>query len=291
MSIVKTTRPVDFSNYSIKEATYMINSFIEESVNDLQVKCLLVDNHSLRENGTLYFTEDATEAAHKLLAKIKAFFAKVWEMIVGIFAKVRDFFKELILNLKVKKIGADKKKYVQGITDAQLAAVVKKNVEKYYDVKAFALPLSDMLNSIDGKGKLTSTSYTDKMNEEDEFSITDKNALAKLITKQAILNSAFGGFRDQYKDLEDKFKKVSDAFKKIKSTAETATSATTYNAEEDTLNVKFRSVKETLKYLTQYSSACSRMIVYNSKVLVKVVNKIVSKQLAKNESVDWDGLI
>ena len=46
---------MDLSTVSISEATYMLNSFIEESINDIHTRCLLTDKRSIQESGVLYF--------------------------------------------------------------------------------------------------------------------------------------------------------------------------------------------------------------------------------------------
>lgn len=50
---MNNTNNVSFSSYSITEASYIVNSYIEESFNDLQIKCLMVDNRSLQESGVV----------------------------------------------------------------------------------------------------------------------------------------------------------------------------------------------------------------------------------------------
>ena len=62
---------VDLSMISVTEATYILNSFIEESINDIHTRCLLADNRSLQESGVLYFTEENDTGKQKLGDKIK----------------------------------------------------------------------------------------------------------------------------------------------------------------------------------------------------------------------------
>lgn len=91
---------LDLTRISISEATYMLNSFIEESINDLQIKCLLADKRSLNESGVRYFTEENDTGKQKLGDKIKQIIKTVWDVIVGIFKKIRDFFKDMIEKVK-----------------------------------------------------------------------------------------------------------------------------------------------------------------------------------------------
>ena len=91
---------IDLTAVSISEATYMLNSFIEESINDIQTKCLLADKRSLNESGIRYFTEENDTGKQKLGDKIKQIIKTVWDVIVGIFKKIRDFFKDMITKIK-----------------------------------------------------------------------------------------------------------------------------------------------------------------------------------------------
>lgn len=91
---------IDLSSVSISEATYMLNSFIEESINDIHTRCLLTDKRSIQESGVLYFTEENETGKQKLGEKIKQIIKTVWDAIVGIFKKLRDFFKDMIEKMK-----------------------------------------------------------------------------------------------------------------------------------------------------------------------------------------------
>lgn len=91
---------IDLCNISVTEATYILNSFIEESINDIHTRCLLTDKRSLNESGVLYFTEENDTGKQKLGDKIKQIIKTVWDVIVGIFKKIRDFFKDMITKIK-----------------------------------------------------------------------------------------------------------------------------------------------------------------------------------------------
>lgn len=97
---MNNTNNVSFSSYSITEASYIVNSYIEESFHDLYVKCLLADKRSLNEYGVRYFTEENDTGKQKLGDKIKSIIKTVWDVIVGIFKKIRDFFKDMIEKVK-----------------------------------------------------------------------------------------------------------------------------------------------------------------------------------------------
>ena len=73
MSVIKYTNVsgYDLSHISLSETYYILNSYIEESINDLQIKCLLADKRSLNESGVRYFTEENDAGKQKLGDKIK----------------------------------------------------------------------------------------------------------------------------------------------------------------------------------------------------------------------------
>ena len=91
---------IDLCNISVTEATYILNSFIEESINDIHTRCLLTDKRSLNESGVIYFTEENDTGKQKLGDKIKQIIKTVWDLIIGIFKKIRDFFKDMIQKIK-----------------------------------------------------------------------------------------------------------------------------------------------------------------------------------------------
>jgi hypothetical protein len=123
---------MNFSNVSLTESAYILNSYIEESFSDLQVRCLRVDRHSLQESGMRYFTEDNSTGKEKLLDKIKKLFTTIWEGILSIFRKIKTFFSDLVTDMKIKKLDDGYKQYVEKISDDDIKEIVKDSVKKYY---------------------------------------------------------------------------------------------------------------------------------------------------------------
>ena len=238
MGVVRYNKPISLSAYSITEASYMINSYIEESVSDLQIKCLMVDSKLLQESGVRYFTEENEAGNKKLSEKIKGIFKAVWDGIVGIFNKIKEFFSDLITNFKVKAADPKNKEIVKNATDDDINKIVKDKVSIYYDIYKYGI----------GSNKLDERPANDPVHDGYDCYSSDTD-FAKLegddihITKDDLLNSAFGGFREQYKHIQNKFKDVEKKFKAIKDKTESATlnvkskdgSATTY---------EFKTVKE-----------------------------------------------
>ena len=284
MAIVKHNMGTDFSGVSVVEASYIVNAYIEESFNDLQIKCLMVDNRSLQESGIRYFTEENEVGKKKLSEKIKGIFEAVWKGIVGIFTKIKDFFGNLITNIKVKSANPKNKDIVKNAADNDINEIVKDKVSVYYDLNKYGSALNQLVSrtsgsSFDGEYDSFSSDMDDAKLEGDNIKIT----------KDDLLASAFGEFRNQYKDVQNKFKSVEKAFKNIKDKTDTAISSVSY--EDGDVSLDFKTVKDTLKMINKYSAGYSKMIIHNSKMLVKVVDELVKKSKktqATGESVSWD---
>ena len=284
MAIVKHNMGTDFSGVSVVEASYIVNSYIEESFNDLQIKCLMVDNRSLQESGVRYFTEENEVGKQKLGAKVKEIFEKVWNSIVGIFNKIKEFFSNLITNIKVKSANPKNKDIVKNAADNDIYDIVKDKVSVYYDLNKYGKALDKLVSrtsgdKFDGEYDLFHTYMDDAKLEGDNINIT----------KDDLLNSAFGGFRNQYKDVQNKFKSVEKAFKTIKDKTDSATKGVGFEDGEEA--VAFKTVKDALKMVNAYSAGYSKMIIHNAKMLVKVVDELVKKSKktqATGESVSWD---
>ena len=293
MAAVRYTKPVDFSKYSIKEATYMINSYIEESFNDLQVKCLLVENRSLRESGVGYFTEENEAGKEKLADKVKALFASIWKFILGIFEKIKEFFKNMIAKIKeffstAKKIKqldeAKYAKFVKEADDAVFAKIVADKVDKYYDLDLISSAIKGSTDSAKIGLYSDPTDIVENV-ESDKYKTKD-------ITKQHVLDCAFGGFRKEYDSVDKMFKLVKDEFKKIEDKSDTATAAVVNGSKPDEEIWSFKTTKDSLNLLTKYSNLYAKCNIYNSKQLVKVVYALEKEYNKKDkkavgESVNW----
>ena len=272
---MNNTNNVSFSSYSITEASYIVNSYIEESFNDLQIKCLMVDNRSLQESGVRYFTEENEAGQKKLSEKIKGIFQAVWNGIVGIFTKIKTFFSDLITNFRVKAADPKNKDAVKNATDDDINKIVKDKVSIYYDIYKYGI----------GSNKLDERPANDPVHDGYDCYSSDTD-FAKLegddihITKDDLLNSAFGGFREQYKHIQNKFKDVEKKFKAIKDKTESAT-LNVKSKDGSTTTYEFKTVKEALNALTAYSAGYSKMIIHNAKMLVKVVNALVANAKKK----------
>ena len=291
MAIVKHNVGTDFSGVSVVEASYIVNNYIEESFNDLQIKCLMVDNRSLQESGVRYFTEENEAGQKKLSEKIKGIFEAVWNGIVGIFNKIKEFFGNLITNFKVKASDPKNKDAVKNASDDTVKEIVKDKVSVYYNLTKYEDALRDLVDIV-GNGDDFDGTYG-LVPDEIKTSEVTGDKLPSVITKDVLLKSAFGGFRDEFRDVQTKFKNVEKAFKKIEDKSDVATNSVHYDDNNQVM--LFRSVKASLKALNAYSAGYSKMIIHNAKMLVKVVNAIVKdsnkkkdKTQATGESASWD---
>ena len=268
-------------NISLSEMSYIINSYIEESVSNLQVKCLLADNRSIQEYGVRYFTEENEAGQKKLGEKIKGIFEAVWKGIVGIFTKIKTFFSDLITNFRVKAADPKNKDAVKNATDDDINKIVKDKVSVYYDLYKYEI----------GRNKLSerpSNDGYDYYSFDTDFAKLEGDNIH--ITKDDLLNSAFGGFRTQYKSIQNKFKDVEKKFKDIKDKTESAT-LNVVSKDGSVTALEFKNVKEALNAITAYSAGFSKIIIHNAKMLVKVIDELIKKSKkthATNESVSWD---
>ena len=270
-------------NISLSEVSYMLESYIEESFSDLQIKCLMVDRRSIQESGVRYFTEENEAGNKKLSEKIKGIFKAVWDGIVGIFNKIKKFFSDLITNFKVKAADPKNKEIVKNATDDDINKIVKDKVSVYYDLYKYEI----------GRNKLSerpSNDGYDYYSFDTDFAKLEGDNIH--ITKDDLLNSAFGGFRTQYKSIQNKFKDVEKKFKDIKDKTESAT-LNVVSKDGSVTALEFKTVKEALNAITAYSAGFSKIIIHNAKMLVKVVDELIKKSKkthAANESVSWDSV-
>lgn len=136
-------------NISLSEMSYIINSYIEESVSDLQVKCLLADNRCIQESGIQYFIEENDDGKKKLGEKIKEIASSVWDAIVGIFNKIKRFISGIITGVKIKKLGKDYKEMINLIPTDSVAKIVEDTVDKLYDLDDDTNSKNDMDKMLD----------------------------------------------------------------------------------------------------------------------------------------------
>ena len=301
---------IDLSSVSISEATYMLNSFIEESINDIHTRCLLADKRSLNESGVLYFTEENDTGKQKLGDKIKQIIKTVWDAIVGIFKKIRDFFKDMIEKMKEffekikNKIFGKKKEelnatqdkyglhqidqkelvqYMKDLDDKVFRDSIDKNVTKYYDI----VKITDVLDWLVHISSCIPNDIDIASKTIDSVQKLLSDPLPELnkssIYKEEVLDCAFGNFSHQYESIDscvENLKKAMDPFSK----------------HDDELDPQVLSlVKDNLKLITTFSQKYSSAMIHNTKELMKVVHYIYNNYdrdgVFVKESVDWSSIM
>ena len=250
---------------SLSEMSYIINSYIEESISDLQVKCLLADNRYIQESGIQYFTEENDDGKKKLGEKIKEIASSVWDAIVGIFNKIKRFISGIITGVKIKKLGKDYKEMINLIPTDSVAKTVETTVDQLYDIDRFI----SIIDSDSGK-------YISMENDDLKKAFEHKDP-RKVVTKQYVLDYAFGGFRNVNKDVQKAFSKVQSKFNEENKK---------YGSVSFDNSTTLQSFKESLKYLTKLSTIFSQMIIHNSKMTEKV-----AKALEKKYIIDTGAMI
>jgi hypothetical protein len=260
MGVVRYNKPISLSAYSITEASYIIDSYIEESFNDLQIKCLLADKRSLNESGVRYFTEDNEVGKQKLGEKIKQIAANIWNTIAGIFDKIGEFFSRIGTNIMIKKASVFLKKEIENAANSDFANVVRYQVKKMYN-------LTELEKLVDkNTSKIDSTFAKKDIGDiKDYCAITDSDDIENMITKQYVLDNGFGGFKKMNSEASKMFSKVRSAFRK----------------STDNFDVNIPDLKTALKYLSTISSAYSQMIIHNSKEVASLV-KYYYKEYVKD---------
>lgn len=264
MRIKTNSNTINISTFSITEMSYIMKSYIEESFSDLQIKYFLTDKRSLQESGVRYFTEDNEVGKKKLGEKIKDIFEKVWDGILGIFNKIKTFFRNLIASFKIKSANPKNKDIIKNTSEIEIREIVKDTISIYYDLEKYGKALATLVSetSSDNFGGM----YTTFSTNIDSAKLEGDDIK---ITRNDILNSAFGEFKDQHRDVQNKFKGVEKAFNNLKS------KSLTMEIDDDGMAVDFKSVKEVLKMVNDYSTEYSKAIIHNSKMLVKIVDILV----------------
>lgn len=266
MAINSYNTRLDISNFSIAEVSYMLESYIEESFSDLQIKFLMVDRRSIQESGVRYFTEDNEVGKQKLGEKIKQIAANIWNTIVGIFDKIGEFFSRIGTNIMIKKASVFLKKEIENAANNDFANVVRYQVKKMYN-------LTELEKLVDkNTSKIDSTFAKKDIGDiKDYCAITDSDDIENMITKQYVLDNGFGGFKKMNSEASKMFSKVRSAFRK----------------STNNFDVNIPDLKTALKYLSTISSAYSQMIIYNSKEVTSLVKYYYKKYVKDTDNANF----
>lgn len=257
---------LDISKFSIAEVSYMLESYIEESFSDLQIKCLMADRRSIQESGVRYFTEDNEVGKQKLGEKIKQIAANIWNTIAGIFDKIGEFFSRIGTNIMIKKASVFLKKEIENAANNDFANVVRYRVKKIYNLTEIEKLVDKNTSKID-----TTFAKKDIGDVKDYCAITDSDDIENIITKQYVLDNGFGGYKKMNNEAQKMFSKVRSAFRK----------------STDNFDVNIPDLKTALKYLSTISSAYSQMIIYNSKEVTSLVKYYYKKYVKDTDNANF----
>ena len=319
---------IDLLMISVAEATYILNSFIEESINDIHTRCLLADRRSLNESGVLYFTEENDTGKQKLGDKIKQIIKTVWDVIVGIFKKIRDFFKDMIQKIKdffskiQQKFFGKKKEEpkaaektaemsnkkintVQG-EDGLHQAAQKELVQymKDLDDKVFRDSIDKTVTKYYDTESFEDYAFSLELNAayingfgRDEYGSNDelKNRIQKFLSNPLPELNKSSITKKKVLDcafggLSTYYKEVNNAFKGAEKTLG--------NLSENSDKIEPHAlplVKDLLKLTTTCSKKYSFIMIHNTKELMKVVQYIYNNYdrdgVSVKESVDWSSIL
>lgn len=295
-------RPMDLSTFSFTEAGYLINDAITESCNDLIVRMMEADRRSLQENGYTYFAEadnDSKGFAY-VLRRVKELIKNAIDAVLGLFQKVIDFFRNIGNNLAllgVKSLSAtDKEDFSlyskdQKLFDSVLSASVKKcfNIPGV-DEEIKKIKAADMVEQLKNdalaakEDKKVSTSVKDII---DEYTLSNRDDIKKLITPQYVLNNVFGGFKELGKSvLKDRDELVRQLRELEKSSTHGIKASVPSNKEDYTSEDRVEAnsteayvtaVKATLKLVNNTTTAVCKMIVTQSKILASFAKNLIEK--------------
>ena len=284
-----------FSKYSINEASYMINSYIEESFNDLQVECLLVENRSLRESGVGYFTEDSNIVSN-MIEKLKTILTNVMNSISAMFDKVVSFIRSLLDKInksRIKQLDDKFKKYINDIDDKKFSEIVNTSVSKWYDMDTLEKLVAEYHKRNIGMDTNEDKDFADRLIGalyDDSLVIKGAEKTKKYITKDIISNMMFGGFKDMY-DRTIKLRNIASGY--FKNTIRALNNKTLLkDAGDNDRNDAIKSLKILAKGSSDLCKKSCSYIIYDSKILYNVCKKIESECKKNNkdsigESVDW----
>ena len=232
----------------------------------------MVDNRSLQESGIRYFTEENEAGKNSVINKIKEIANNAWEGIVRIFEKIKDFFDNLIKNFKVKSSNPKNIDAVKNFPDLALKDIIKEKVSYVY------INLEDMDKFIQDKLDMdhwdleTDASFGSSHDVEEVYTnhyMADNiKYIENFITKDYLINSAFGGFRKQLADTDSKFKLLKSAYRKT---------IDEYSGFDEFRSEYITHVKRRIKTMNAISKIYSKMIFHNSKVVVTIVNEIIKR--------------
>lgn len=261
------------SAISGSEVSYILNSYIEESFNDLQIKCLMVDNRSLQESGVRYFTEE-NEAVANIKEKFEKIARTVWATIISIFDKIKDFIKNMILDFQTRKLGDKYKDAINKIPDNEFKNIVNEDITIVYDIEKF---------------KNIVISNTDK-----DFNKSRKDIIQDIIdinrgriTKEEMIDFVSGGMKKANREIQSIFSEIRSEYNKEYKNFGNVGFDLGWDDDEGVLKTA-KSYKEALQHLSKMSGVYNTITVnkYNEmRTAAKHILQFVEKKNNKDINV------
>lgn len=179
---------------------------------------------------------------------------------------------------------------MEDLDDKIFRKAIDKNISLYYDGNPFdkyAQYLSNAAEGIDQYNEKDDNDYAlrtlDRVRKFLNAPLTSLEMNTSSISKNLVLDCAFGNFTMFYKDVDRNFKYAEKTFDKLSKNSD--------KLELQTLPV----VKELLKLTTTCSKMYSNIMIHNSKELMKVVHYIYNNYdrdgVSVKESVDWSSIL
>lgn len=197
---VANINPVDYSGYSLMEATYVGTMVIDEMMNEAQMEAAIEEYRYLAENGTEIVYEDFDEmkdkakdtynkAKDRVIAAVRAFAAHV----SGLFKKATTYVQVHLTSITAK-LGLSKKSFddaIKKINSGKSEESVKDDMEEKLLRMCNTQPyIMSPVILIKGQGK-DDYIYTGWANGTKDYKFMDKS-VTDLINKN-LLNNGDGG--------------------------------------------------------------------------------------------------
>lgn len=260
---------LDLSAISGSEVSYILNSYIEESFNDLQIKCLMADNRSLQESGVRYFTEE-NEAVANIKEKFEKIARTVWATIISIFDKIKDFIKNMILDFQTRKLGDKYKDAINKIPDNEFKNIVNEDITIVYDIEKFK---NIVISNTDKD--------FDKSRQDIIQDIIDINH--GRITKEEMIDFVSGGMKKANREIQSIFSEIRSEYNKEYKNFGNVGFDMGWDDDEGVLKTA-KSYKEALQHLSKMSGVYNTIIVnkYNEmRKAAKHILQFVEKKTIK----------
>ena len=286
------TKQIDISKYSAGEFSYILNSYIEESFTDVKIQYIMMERNNIVDSPFSLFNEaDNNAAKNGILEKIKTIVRNVLNAIASIFEKIGDAVNNIldrISSLRVRQLNDRYKKFINEIDDSTFSKIVENNVTEWRDINALyeynkshqiSIPTSRQ-EFKDAKDNIKNM-IDNKHNAVQSCIHTDKQKIAKAVTKDIMLLIMFSGSRKAFINLRNIKKgydnEIKDKERKLYQLIGRDNIDTT--EVEDAIDV----LKSISKMLLFDMKTIRSFVIFDSKQLVKVAHALEHEFDSRNK--------